>query len=208
MLAIIRVLKNLRNREHYLRTRYHREHPHFLLYIALDAIITVAIFGGGYAIASSHGILDRNPAVLADLGAMQLDAVGLQAQAKEHGVDMFWVGPMAGIGYTSELLSSSKVTVNYFNSNTSRIVADEPFLSVETYSDPSKYAVTTKGPLHPAEDVSVINAVGDKVTFNRTDLSHATVESGDGTRLFVIRYAEPQTESDLLQASENLRLVL
>jgi hypothetical protein len=207
MLAIFRVLRNLRDKEHYLRTRYHREHPHFLLYIALDAIITVAIFGGSYAIASTHGILDRNPSVLADLGAKQLTATELVSQVRDHGVDMYWVGPVAKAGYSSEILSSTKVTVNYLAPGTSTVVLDEPFLSVETYNNPSDYAVTAKGPLHPSEDVSVLNSFGDRVTYNPTDLCQAVVEMADGSKLVVIRYSDPPLESSLLRASEKLHLI-
>lgn len=180
MLAIIRALKNLRNREHYLRTRYHRNHPHFLLYLTLDAVVTIALVGGGLAFASSHGVSSRNSAVLADLGATQMTAGQLQSQARSHDSLMYWVGPIVGAAYASEVLSPTSVTVNYLTANSHAVALLDPFLSVETYSDPRDYSLTATGPLHSLKDISVVNSHGDAVTYNSTELREAVVRIRGG----------------------------
>jgi len=207
MLALFRVLKNLRDREHYLRTRYHRAHPHFLLYIALDAIITVAIFGGGYALASTHGIIDRNPAVLADLGAVPLNLSELKGQVSQHGQSLYWIGQLSSFKYATEFVGTSAGTIRYVTSKSSNVALGETYLRIQTFSNSTVSHSATHGPIRAVSDVTLTNSRNDRVTYNPTALHQATVHIHGRQEVVVMSFASPQNPAMLMQTSERLRLL-
>ncbi|MBC7463552.1 MAG: hypothetical protein H7227_04760 [Actinobacteria bacterium] len=208
MLALLRILRNLRKREHYLRTRYHRSHPHFLLYIALDAIITLALVGGGLAVTSSNGIFERNPQTLVDLGLSTLTEAQLKTQVQQHGIDMYWVGPMGRTKYAIVVVTRDPVTVDYVSVDAAEATAVKPFVAIQTYNDPMKYYNGVRGPLRGTPDISAINSMGNKIIYNPSQLDELTVEFTDVKKVVVIKYSTPQTIDLLFQASEKLHSIL
>lgn len=208
MLALLRIFKNLRDREHYLRTRYHKDHPHFLLYLALDAILTVTFVGGGLALASAGGAFERDPEVLVDLGLAPVTETKLRAQAAEHGVKMYWVGPSPATKYTSEVLNLTAVTLGYVADATTSGEIPKPYISVKTYNDPLNYLYGTRGPLRETPDEVAKNSLGNEITYNVSDLRAVSVNLADVEKVVVITFATPQTVGELIEASENLYPVL
>ena len=57
MIYLYRWILKLRKKEHILRTNYHRSHPHFLLFIGLDAVLSFALVFTGFQVAYSHSRL-------------------------------------------------------------------------------------------------------------------------------------------------------
>jgi hypothetical protein len=207
MLALFRILKNLREREHYLRTRYHREHPHFLLYIALDAIITLAIFSGGYALAASHGILSRNPEVLVDLGVAPLSLEQVKSQVAKHGVEMYWVGSMKNSKYATEIANPAMPSLRYVTNRSSNVAYGESLMRITTYDDVSIFSAAIHGPIHLHPDTTLTNALGYTVTYNPDEPTKVTVRIGATGKIVVIRFRAAQTPEMLVRTAGNLRLL-
>lgn len=208
MLSLIRMLRNLGLREHNLRTRHHRRHPHFLLFLALDAILSVAIVGGGYAIASTHDIVARNSSVLKQLGALSLSAYSFRKEIRDNGQDAYWVGPASGSRYAAAFPTPAAVEVKYLTTASNEVPLRDPMISITTYNNPADYKLTLKGPIHATGDITTLNAAGEQITYHPSHLTHIAVSIAGSEKLIVLRYAAPQTLSALIAATENLQLVI
>lgn len=207
MLLLFRYFKNLRDREHFLRTRYRSEHPHFFLYLALDAIVTVAIVTGGYAIASTHDVTNRNSSILRELGLISLSAYSFKEEIRDRGIPAYWVGPGEGSRYAATFPNASTVEVKYTSGNSSSAHVVDPMIIVTTYNNPNDHALTTKGPIHAVPNITKLNALGAQITYNPSHLAHVVVNVSGSEKLVLLRFAVPQTESALVAETEKLLLV-
>ena len=204
MLALFRIILNLKEREHFLRTRYHSRHPHFLLYLLLDAILSFSLVGGGYALASSQGIFTRDTHAAAELGAIPLTLGQVRADLKDHDIALFWIGPISGAKYLTEITAPEAVSLHYLIPGAESSLVNFKFLTIKTFSDQLRYNNSAKEPLHSSPNLVKTNVRGDTVTYNPNNLRQIVVALAGSSKVVVIIYAVPQTLKFLLKDSEQL----
>ena len=204
MLAIIRLLKNLRDKEHYLRTRYQKDHPHFYRFIALDAILTVLLVGGTYGIATGHGFSDDKKHRIMDFGGVAMDLEGVRAQANEHKVTFYWIGSVGNLKYTTNIPNSDEIALNYVPANTEEPKIISAWLSVTTYSNLANYRKAPKGPIALGNQVTIYNSMGDLLTYDKSDLRKVTVALAKSPEVVALLFRTAQSENQLLKYSEKI----
>lgn len=135
MIAILRWLQKLAKKENLLRKNYNRSHPHFLLYLGADALISVALVAGGFhyfgpQIWEGHErFMIEHPGIVPAPVDRFLDYM----TSEEAGI--FWIGPREGCRYTIETVSHRFHRVSYFSTFAVSLAADEPQVTITTYPD-------------------------------------------------------------------------
>jgi hypothetical protein len=204
LLAIFRMLRNLRDKEHYLRTRYQKEHPHFYLYLALDAILTVIISTSLYSVAFGNGILDREPHIQVDLGSVPIDLTQVKEQARDHKVTFYWIGEAKSKRYTTVLTDSESVALNYLTDSRSDSGNHNRILTVVTYPSEESFRNNPKGPLLATQDISATNARGDRISYNLSELTRIEVMLSADPSVVILEYPREQSVEQLLADSEKI----
>jgi hypothetical protein len=111
MIAIYRWILGLLKKEHVLRTNYHKSHPHFLLYIGLDALLSFALVFGGFQIFNPRTSSAAQNLIHA--GGVALSANDFVNHAREMKVDTFWLGAISGYDNTINHKTPGVVDVYY-----------------------------------------------------------------------------------------------
>lgn len=207
MLATLRMIKNLRDREHFLRTRYQKDHPHFLAYLALDAIVTVLLVTSIYSALVGNGIFAHESHALVDLGAAPISLNEVKKQGLDHHVQFYWVGPMGSGKYSTEVSDQERITLHYLlaSANVSNVTqAKEHLLSVVSYPSLRSYDDSVQGPLYQSSDIHATNDRGDLVTYNKDNLDEIAVTLVDTSAVVVLKYPRNQTIDQLLRDSERV----
>jgi hypothetical protein len=204
VLAAIRFFKVLRDREHYLRTRYHKDHPHFYLFLVLDAIVTILVSASLYNVAFGSGILDREPHLLMDMGTTAVDLREVKHQARDHKVMFYWIGEERAGTYSTEVTDPEKVILNYLSDSKDASGMPVRLLKVIAYPSVKSFVGTTKGPLHPTKDIEITNGRGDRVVYNESQLNRIEVTLAADESIVVLEYPRPQTISQLISDSEKI----
>lgn len=204
MLTIFRFLQNFSKKEHEAFTRYGREHPHFLLFLGLDAVLSVVLVGGGYAyVANDNSSKSEAHRVLESGGGKStLDEVKLHM--RKHGLSLYWLGSKGTKKFAVDVANSNSATLIYLEDSSSKPKFSDPILIVETFQNKKDFDRMLRGPVMTTLEVRSINSRGDLVTFNRSDLSRAVVTLAKSSKLIVLKYSEPQEESNLISDSEKL----
>jgi hypothetical protein len=155
--------------------------PRVWLLIAGAALaLTGAVVGGIAVLNNSHGIQNRDSRLLADIGLASLSIDEVVAQAKDHNVDLYWVGPLEGDRYAVEILSGQVRDLHYLVGDPSDVSATDSYLRVATYPPSTDISTLARGPLHISSDVTTSNARGDEITYNPTDLTSIAVKLASG----------------------------
>jgi hypothetical protein len=198
------MLRNLRDKEHYLRTRYQKDHPHFVLYLAIDAVLTVIISTSLYSAAFGNGILDREPHLHVDLGSVSIGLLEVKEQAREHKVKFYWIGEVGSNKYSTVVTDSEKVALNYLANSTGDSRNQNRILTVVTYPSEESFRNNPKGPLLATQDIEATNVRGDRIRYNLSALNRIEVMLSADTSVVILEYPRSQSVARLIADSEKV----
>lgn len=201
-------IQHSRDSEHFFRTRPHRVDPNFLIALALNALLTTVIVGGGYSLAVSHGISKSSSAVLTDLGGTAIGIDQVRAQAQEHGVSFYWLGDEGVQNYSTEITNPERITLSYLKQIDGAALFTPSRLSVSVVTWPSadSYNRIGRGPIHSTQDIQTFNNRGDLLIYNRDDRTRVEVILAENSKVVVLTYPSPQEISELFADSGKIVL--
>ena len=98
MLAFMSFALRIKNREHDLRTSYRKGHPHFYVYLAIDALLTMGLVFGVVSVASSLTGESASHLLLTKAGGHAMTSAELVASAAASTLDgeQYWLGAFTG----------------------------------------------------------------------------------------------------------------
>ena len=204
MLTIFRILRNFSKKEHEAFTRYGLEHPHFLLFLGLDAVLSVVLVGGGYAFATNEDLSKSERHQLVDSGGVVLTLDEVRLQTRTHSLTFYWVGDLGMNKYSTNVVNPDNVTMTYIEDNPSKPEYSKSFFVIQTYPDKERFDRALRGPVTTTANMKSINSRGDVVTFNQSDLHRAIVTLANSSKIIVLKYSEPQDERSFISDSEKL----
>lgn len=207
VLSLIRYIAGLLKKEHILRHNYHRTHPHFLWYVLLDAVLSIGLVFGGFAIV--HGIFGPSKAQIEneDAGAIPLTAERLFAHLQGEKRVAYWIGPKEGYSYSPTGVEKDFVTITYLKGGESALFnITVPNLTIQTFEDES--AFNDHGPRFFSPDrTSTWNLRGDEVDYDPNLMTSVVVRFKNQIQVVQINYPSARSAATMLSDSMSLRRV-
>lgn len=204
MLMLIRWLSKLIKRERDVLNRYQRSHPHFLRYIVVDALISIAVVVGAYQLWS----MGASTAGSASRMGMNLDsAKDLVKNARSGDIDTFWIGPIKGARYTlnDEVL---RIADLFYWPESSGDRDPKGFLfEVKTYESQNVWDSHTHPIVTKINTTTVTLTPNISIKINRTSMRGVIVTYADKPEIVAIRYPQSQTLASMVKNVESLKLV-
>lgn len=205
MLAVYRWFRLLIRKEHFLRARYHRAHPHFLFYLALDCLVTASVVFGGFQIATAMSPKDLQLTLLENAGGkvLTLDEITEHVSAEKKIV--YWLGAKTDYTYTPNYILGDVVTIMYLPKAADLHHINHPKLSVQTYDDMNSYVSHLFGYNPPPNTrITMQSTEGNTVEFDGTSMQSETVTFLDDPHVVVINYPTKQTPNTMLKNADRL----
>jgi len=203
MLAMFRWFLKSIKRERLLLSNYEKSRPHFQRYIAIDAVISVAIILAGFALMSST--LSSTKAS-GDVGLQRMSADDLLHNIQTEKRNVYWLGPIQGDTYSDYDIQPGINVITYLPPDADPSDINQPELSVKTY----KNIATYNGQVHPllgSNARRIVNTNGTSVEFNEVTLDREIVIFKDKPEVIVIRYPTWQPATILMDNAEKLTLI-
>lgn len=207
MLAIYRWVRLFIRKEHFLRSRYHRSHRHFPLYIALDAVVSFAVVFGGFQIANASNSTDPYSVVLEHAGAKALTIPQLVKHIREDGRSVYWLGPKVGYFYSPNCILGDVVTITYIQNPKDLYDLDAPQLAIETYDNSRSYEAHIDAFNENARSQRHIADVSKRVVEIDPARTMAAVWFNDDPHIVVINYPTEQSFDSIMRDADSLRLI-
>lgn len=204
LIALLRRLAFLIKKDRLLIENYERSHPHFLRYLALDAILSVGLVFGGFLVFAPDSL---GKTKLVHAGAVVLTSKELVEHIKHERIVAYWLGPVSG--YENTLNHEIPGVVDFFYLPTGADPTDHSvFLyEVKTYLSQKIWDAHTH-PLLASANTKVIAVNKDlSVRINPTSMKGVIATYADKAEILAIAYPAPQTLNSMIMNVESLRLV-
>jgi hypothetical protein len=204
MLAFLRWLHVLARKEHVLRTNYHRAHPHFLIYLAADAIITVALVSTGFhyfgpQVWSGHEkFMIEHPGIIPAPVNKFLDYMTGEEE------DIFWIGPSEGNRYTIKTENHKFHRISYYLSNAYSTPLDQPHLTITTYINKKSFASDVRSLLGAQTEKRMLSG-GNTIEFASKSPKSGVITFPTRSEIVAIDFLRTQSKESLLAAAEKLK---
>ena len=191
-------------KEHDVLTNYERSHPHFIRYMALDAVISVAVVVGAYQLWASgpSPVQTSSP-----MGVAVVSSSELVSHAKSGNIDAFWLGPVPGYKYTLNDQALRIVDIFYWPGESGNRDAKQFLYEVKTYESQDVWDTHTHPLLASANTKVIAVQEGLSIRINPTSMKGVIVTYGDKPEIVAIAYPKPQTLDSMVKDVERLKLV-
>jgi len=204
MIAVYRWILGLTKKEHILRTNYHRSHPHFLLYMGLDAVLSFALVFGGIQIAWSHS---SGAEKLVRAGAVIVSDDELINDVKKENVDAYWLGPIPGYRYTINHEVSGIADVLYLPKASEQSNMNLFSYEVKTYINKKAWDAQMHPLLATANTTTIKINNGLSIKINQASMKGEIATFGGQTEIVAIAYPASQSLQMMIKNAESLRRV-
>lgn len=185
-------------------SNYEKSHPHFLRYIAVDAVVSIALILTGFHFFVSNTALATEDLINSGITVMSVDE--LIKDVKAGNANVYWLGPIPGYTYTDDDLQFGTNFITYLPPHSDPNNINQLKLTVKTYRNMAVY----KGLLHPlmgSNARKIVDANGTSVEFNEAAPEREIVIFKGKPEIVVIRYPTWQPATTLMKNAENLRLI-
>lgn len=206
MLAFLRWLHVLAKKEHVLRTNYHRSHPHFLIYMAADAIITVSLIATGFHYFGPQIWENHERFMIAHPGIVPAPIDKFLDYVTREEAGIFWVGPLEGVQYSIDTENHKLHRIKYFPLSAGATAAAQPSLTVTTYKDKQTFSGDLRLLLSSQTEKRLLSG-GGAIEFESESPRSAIITFPTRPEIVAIDFNEIQSVESLLAYGEKLRLI-
>lgn len=206
MISFIQWIAKQFKKDFRLLSRYERSHPHFFLFIGIDAIISVVLVVVGFQISSPSGSSNPIERFLEVSGGFGISADKLIDHVKQDDGDAYWLGPISGMSSSEVHEIDGLEVVTYLPQGTNVQESIKSRLTAETYESPGVYA----SDVHAlnATDSRTEAALGDmKIQYDAHALDTVTIRFTSKHEIVVIHYPTKRAVKVLLQDAAKIKLI-
>lgn len=190
-------------KEHDLLSRYERAHPHFIRYLALDAVVTVAVVFGVFQFVQGNASTIESQEPL-EMSAGSSSA--LIAQTNHEKLDAYWLGPISGYKYTLNDQQSGIVDIFYWPASSGNSDPHNYLYEVKTYQDRKIWNAHTHPILASANTSEIAIKNGVSIRINRSSMKGVIATYTNKPEILAIAYPTAQTLDSMIKDVESLRL--
>lgn len=204
MVAIFRWLLRFAKKERTLWTKYHRAHPHFLIYLAADAVITVSLVATGFHYFGPQDWEGYERFKIEHPGIVPAPVDRFLDYMTREETDIFWIGPQEKSRYTIETVSHVTHRISYFSKFAESLATDHPQLTVTTYPDRQTF-VNDVRPLLGVQTEKRVLSGGNTIEFANRSPKSAIVTFPTRSEIVAIDFRTTQSKEYLLATAEILK---
>lgn len=204
MLIVIRWLMKVFKKEHGLLVRYERSHPHFFAYIALDAVLSVALVFGAFQLV---GVDSSTAEKLRHMGITAVTSDELIEHAKDEVIDVFWLGPIPGYEYTLNHEVTGVADLFYWPESSGNSDATQFLYEVKTYKNRKVWDAHIHNILATADTETITVSKDLSIRINPSSMKGLIATFGDKPEILAIAYSKPQTLQSMIKNVESLKPV-
>ena len=202
LLILIRKFLKLYKKEHAVLARYERSHPHFLMYLALDAVVTMAVVFGLF-----QAVWANSSSPTSRMGLTVESSSDLVKQATDARVDAYWLGSISDDKYTLNTELPGIADIFYWPNGGPSDDGKNFIYEVKTYRDQKTWTAHTHTILATANTSTIKVGNGLSIRINRASMKGVIATFSDKAEILAIAYPTPQTLDSMIKNVESLRLV-
>lgn len=204
MLIFVRWLMKVFKKEHAVLTGYERSHPHFLRYLTVDALLSVALVFAGFQVYESNSSSAER---LTHAGDVVMTSGQLVDHLREDGLIAYWLGPIQGAEYTVNHELEGIVDVMYLPSGTDAS-DDKAFIyEVKTYKDKGVWDAHTHTILAVSNTTTISVNGNISIKINKSSMKGVIATFTDKPEIVAIAYPKAQTLNDMIKNVESFKLL-
>ena len=204
VLAFIRWLLRLLKKEQAALSRYERSHPHFFWFLALDAVLSIALIFAGFQI---YGSGESSTERLAHAGYVVMSSEQLVDHLAKDGLNAYWLGSIRGAEYTVNDELRGIVDVMYLPKGTEASDDNVFMYEVKTYKNREVWDSHTH-PIKSSVNTTTIQVnTNISIKINKASMKGVIATFGDNPVIVAIAYPKPQTLKDMIKNVESLKLI-
>jgi len=204
MLAIIRKMLKLIKEDHRLLVNYERSHPHFLWYLGLDALLSVAIILGGYHFVASNSSTAQN---LVHAGGVSLSSGEFINHVKRNDLETYWLGPISSYKYTINHETPGIVDVFYLPKSSDPSTKNLFKYEVKTYENQKTWDAHGHTLLATSNTTTIPITNKIFVKINKGSMKGEIVTFSDKPVIVAMAYPTRQSLQTMIKNAEKLKLV-
>lgn len=204
MIALIRRLLRFIKKDQRLLTNYQRSHPHFFGYIALDAVLSVALVVGAYQLV---GVDSSTAEKLLHMGTTVVTSDELIKHAKDDDVDAFWLGPVSGYQYSLNHEVTGIADLFYWPISSGNRDVKVFLYEVKTYKNQEVWDDHTHTILATADTKTIVINKDLSIRINPSSMKGVIATYGDKPEIVAIAYPTPQSLQAMIKNVESLKPV-
>ncbi len=204
MLIFARWLLKVFKKEHAFLTRYERSHPHFLRYLAIDAVLSLAIVLAGFQVYESHSSSSER---LTHAGDVAMSSGQLIDHLKKDKVRAYWLGPVRGVEYTINHELRGIADVMYLRAGADPSDDKEVVYEVKTYVSKKIWDDHTHTILAVSNTTTISVNKNVSIKINKSSMKGVIATFADKPEIVAIAYPTPQTLDSMIKDVESLTLV-
>jgi hypothetical protein len=204
MIALYRWILGLMKKEHILRTNYHRSHPHFIIYMGLDALLSFGLVFGGFQIFRPHSSVAQE---LVQVGAATVSADDLIKQVKKEKVVAYWLGPISGYQYTINHQELGIADIFYMPTGSDPSDMSVFRYEVKTYRNEAVWDSHTQNLLTTANTRTITINKGLSIKINHASMKDAITTFAGHAEIVAMAYPVAQSFKTMERDAESLKPV-
>lgn len=204
MLVFIRWLMKVFKKEHAVLERYERSHPHFFRYLAVDAILSVAVVFVGFNFYASNSSSTKN---LTHAGQVAMTSGQLIDHLKKDRIKVYWLGPVQGDEYTVNHQEAGIVDLFYLPEGAVPSDHSSFVYEIKTYKNQKVWDSHTHNILATANTKTIAVSKDLSIRINPSSMKGVIATYGNKPEILAIAYPKPQTLNNMIKNVESLTLL-
>lgn len=203
MLALIKALLKLIKKEHLLLSNYSHSHPHFVLYLFFDVVVSVVLIFGGIIFSSAQASSSYNYMMLQHSGVIPMSYGQLINHIRKDDRTTYWLGYSEGDTYTPDCIVPEVTTITYLpkgvlpNQGVSEKI-------VQTFSSKTAFLAINKSLDYRTNFTQINRLDGRQIILSKSNKTFAEVSFKNRSQVVLITYPKPEPISVLILAAEAL----
>ena len=169
MLNLVTKIVKLFKKDFQLLANYERSHRHFLWFLVIDALLSVGIVFGGFAIFAE---MNSDSQQLSHVGTVVHTSQEIVTRIVDENLDAYWFGDIPGFEYTLNHRELGIVELFYWRQGSFNVKGKQFVYRVKTYKDERAWESTvhiliTNANLRTLQISKKIFITMDKSSMNR-----------------------------------------
>jgi len=203
VITLIRKLLKFVKKEQRFLSAYERSNPHFFWYLAIDALLTVAIILGGYYFFADDSTAQK----LEHSGVVVMSSEELISHLKKENVDVFWLGPISGYEYTLNHEVPGIADLFYQPKSLGKHDIKSFLYEVKTYKSQEVWDAHTHTILSRVNTKMIAVNTDLSIRINPTSMKGVIATYRDKPEIVAIAYPTPQSLKAMIKNVESLKPV-
>ncbi len=202
MLNLVALIVKLFKKDFQLLANYERSHRHFLWFLVIDALLSVGIVFGGFAIFAE---MNSDSQQLSHVGAVVHTAKEIVTRIVDENLDAYWLGDIPGSEYILNHRALGIVELFYWRQGSFNVKGKQYVYRVKTYKDERAWDSTVHILISTANSSTLQISKKIFITMDKTSMNRVIVRFANSPAIVTLLYPLPQSLQAIERNVQSLR---